>query len=71
MTDTEKWLIEKELNNFKSFHDFHRFAYEHNIIFEEHEWSELRDKLLKILNLQHDTGEKIIKTDLSGFVMPT
>lgn len=70
MTDVEKWMIEKELSNFKSFSDFHKFAYKHNIMFEEHEWRDLRDKLLKILNLTHETGETTIKPDLSGFVMP-
>lgn len=70
MTNLEKSLIENEIKNFKSFSDFHKFAYKYNIIFEEHEWSEYRDRLLKILNKTQQPGETTINADLSGLVMP-
>ena len=45
---------------------FHKFAYKYNIIFEEHEWSDYRDRLLKILNKTQQPGETTINADLSG-----
>ena len=44
MTDYQRSLLESNLKKFKTFMEFVKFTYAHNIEFEHSEWEEFRDK---------------------------
>ena len=67
MTDYQKRILDKKLKEFNSFMDFHKFAYENDIIFNCDEWNYFRDKMKKILS-EKDTH--IINVNLDNLILP-
>jgi hypothetical protein len=49
MTSQQKKDLDEQLKNFKSFMEFHRYAYKHDIYFDNAEWEEYSNKLKRIL----------------------
>lgn len=68
MTEYDRKKLDKALDTFESFMDFHKFSYKHNIVFDNKEWQEYRNKLLKQFN--ETSSETIIEIDTSGIIMP-
>jgi len=48
MTDYERNLLESNLKKFKTFMEFVKFTYAHDIEFDHDEWVEFRDKYFEI-----------------------
>ena len=69
MTPSEKKKLDENMEHFKSFFDFHAYAYENEIEFDNDEWVEYSAKLKqKILN-EKDPSE--IYIDTTGLILPT
>ena len=66
MTPEQKHKLDKKLSEFSSFQEFHSYAYDNNIIFENEEWELYRDILLRKL----DSEKNIIKIDTTGLILP-
>jgi len=49
MTSQQKKDLDEKLKNFKSFMEFHIYAYKHDICFDNEEWEEYKNKLKKII----------------------
>jgi hypothetical protein len=49
MTSQQRKNLDENLKNFKSFMEFHRYAYKHDIYFNNEEWEEYKHKLKKII----------------------
>ena len=48
MTDYQRSLLESNLKKFKTFMEFVKFTYAHDIEFDHDEWVEFRDKYFDI-----------------------
>ena len=67
MTSEQKQNLDKKITQFKSFMDFHKFAYDNNIIFDNEEWEEYSSKLKKILDKNQREN---IYIDTTGLILP-
>ena len=67
MTNYERNLLNNNLKKFKSFMDFVKFTYAHDIEFDHDEWEEFRDKYFEI---KQNGAEEIVNINLDNFVLP-
>ena len=67
MTDYQRSLLESNLKKFKTFMEFVKFTYAHNIEFDHDEWVEFRDRYF---NLKKNGSEEIIDINLDNIIMP-
>lgn len=72
MTSEQKQNLDKKILEFESFVDFHSYAYENNIVFDNEEWEEYRDKFFEILISKRFKSyeESLVTTDLGGLILP-
>ena len=66
MTDYQRSLLESNLKKFKTFMEFVKFTYAHDIEFDHDEWVEFRDKYF---NLKKQV-KNVISVNVTGIVMP-
>lgn len=67
MTDYQRSLLESNLKKFKTFMEFVKFTYAHDIEFDHDEWEEFRDKYF---NIKENGTEEIININLDNFILP-
>ena len=67
MTEYQRSLLESNLKKFKTFMEFVKFTYAHNIEFEHSEWEEFRDKYF---NIKENGTEEVININLDNFILP-
>ena len=67
MTDYQRSLLESNLKKFKTFMEFVKFTYAHNIEFDHDEWVEFRDKYFDI---KENGTEEIVNINLDNFILP-
>mgnify|MGYP001193996324 CR=1 FL=1 len=69
MTDSQKKKLDKEMDNFGSFYDFHKFAYKHDIEFDNDEWVEYSNRLKRKILTEKNKPTKIY-INTSGLILP-
>lgn len=67
MTDYQRSLLESNLKKFKTFMEFVKFTYTHDIEFDHDEWVEFRDKYFDI---KENGTEEIVNINLDNFILP-
>ena len=67
MTNEQKEILDKNIGDFNSFMEFHKFANEHNIIFDNEEWNFYRTIMKKILS---NKKTSIINVNLDNLILP-
>lgn len=67
MTDYERNLLNNNLKKFKSFMDFVKFTYAHDIEFDHDEWEEFRDKYFDI---KENGAEEIVEIQMDNLILP-
>ena len=67
MTSEQKRNLDKKISEFESFVEFHSYAYENDIIFDNEEWEEYSNKMKKILDEKQDSS---IYIDTTGLILP-
>jgi hypothetical protein len=67
MTEYQRSLLDNNLKKFKTFMEFVKFTYAHDIEFEHSEWEEFRDKYF---DLKKNGSEEVININLDNFIMP-
>ena len=67
MTSEQKQNLDKKILEFNSFTEFHSYAYENDIVFDNEEWEEYRDKMKKML---HDNKSNVIEVDFENLIVP-
>lgn len=68
MTDYERNLLNNNLKKFKSFMDFVKFTYAHDIEFDHDEWEEFRDKYFEI---KKNGLVEVLNIKLDNFILPS
>jgi len=68
MTDYQRNLLENNLKKFKTFMDFVKFTYAHDIEFEHSEWEEFRDRYF---DLKKNGSVDVIDINLDNLILPT
>jgi hypothetical protein len=67
MTNYQRSLLESNLRKFKTFMEFVKFTYAHDIEFDHDEWVEFRDKYFDI---KENGAEEIVNINLDNFILP-
>ena len=67
MTSEQRYNLDKKMSDFKSFVEFHSYAYENNIIFDNEEWEEYSNKMKILL---HEKKNAPIYIDTTGLILP-
>jgi len=67
MTSEQRQNLDKKILEFDSFMEFHSYAYEHDIIFDNEEWQEYSTKLKTLLEKKESN---IIKVNLDNLILP-
>ncbi len=67
MTNEQKEILDKKIRDFNSFTEFHKFANEHNIIFDIEEWDFYRTEMKKILS---NKKTNTINVNLDNLILP-
>lgn len=67
MTEQQKINLDKKLKEFNSFMEFHSYAYENDIIFDNDEWQEYSNKLKELL---YEKKNAPIYIDTTGLILP-
>lgn len=65
MTQQQRINLDNQLSNFKSFTDLHRYAFEHDIYFDNTEWQEYSEKFKKILK-----NREITEFNFDNLILP-
>ena len=68
MTDYQRSLLENNLKKFKTFMEFVKFTYAHDIEFEHDEWVEFRDKYF---DLKKNGHESILDVNTDNLILPS
>tara|TARA_B100001093_G_scaffold515223_1_gene591067 strand:- start:696 stop:902 length:207 start_codon:yes stop_codon:yes gene_type:complete len=66
MTSEQKQNLDKKILEFNSFREFHSYAYENDIVFDNEEWEEYRDKMKKMLS---DNKSNVIEVDFENLIV--
>ena len=67
MTDYQRSLLESNLKKFKSFMEFVKFTYAHDIEFDHDEWVEFRDRYF---DLKKNGSEEIVDIKMDNLILP-
>jgi len=67
MTSEQRYNLDKKISEFESFVEFHSYAYENNIIFDNEEWEEYSNKMKKLLREKENAP---IYIDTTGLILP-
>ena len=67
MTDYQRSLLESNLKKFKSFMEFVKFTYAHDIEFDHDEWIEFRDRYF---DLKKNGSEEIVDIQMDNLILP-
>ncbi len=67
MTDYQRSLLESNLKKFKSFMEFVKFTYAHDIEFDHDEWVEFRDRYF---DLKKNGSEEIVEIQMDNLILP-
>ncbi len=67
MTDYQRSLLESNLKKFKSFIEFVKFTYAHDIEFDHDEWVEFRDRYF---DLKKNGSEEIVDIQMDNLILP-
>ena len=67
MTDYQRSLLESNLKKFKSFMEFVKFTYAHDIEFDHDEWVEFRDRYF---DLKKNGSEEIVDIQMDNMILP-
>ena len=67
MTDYQRSLLESNLKKFKSFIEFVKFTYAHDIEFDHDEWVEFRDRYF---DLKKNGSEEIVDIKMDNLILP-
>lgn len=67
MTDYQRSLLESNLKKFKSFMEFVKFTYAHDIEFDHDEWVEFRDRYF---DLKKNGSEEIVDIQMDNLILP-
>jgi len=67
MTDYQRSLLESNLKKFKTFMEFVKFTYAHDIEFDHDEWVEFRDRYF---DLKKNGSEEIIEIKMDNLILP-
>ena len=67
MTSEQRYNLDKKMLDFESFVEFHSYAYENNIIFDNEEWEEYSNKMKKLLREKKNAP---IYIDTTGLILP-
>tara|TARA_X000000950_G_C13844814_1_gene631834 strand:- start:25 stop:243 length:219 start_codon:yes stop_codon:yes gene_type:complete len=68
MTQSQKRKLDKALDNFKSFFEFHDFAFKNDIEFDNDEWIEYSNKLKRKILTKKEPTHVYINT--TGLILP-
>lgn len=68
MTEYQRSLLESNLKKFKTFMEFVKFTYAHDIEFEHDEWVEFRDKYF---DLKKNGHESILDVNTDNLILPS
>ena len=68
MTQSQKNKLDKEMDKFKSFFDFHDFAFKNDIEFDIDEWTEYSNILKRKILTKKEPTKIYINT--TGLVLP-
>ncbi len=68
MTPEQKQNLDRKIAEFDSFMEFHSYAYDNDILFDNEEWEEYSEKMKKILDKKIDSS---IYIDTTGLILPT
>ena len=67
MTDYQRSLLESNLKKFKTFMEFVKFTYAHDIEFDHDEWVEFRDRYF---DLKKNGSEEIVEIQMDNLILP-
>ena len=67
MTDYQRSLLESNLKKFKTFMEFVKFTYAHDIEFDHDEWVEFRDRYS---DLKKNGSEEIVEIQMDNLILP-
>ena len=67
MTDYQRSLLESNLRKFKTFMEFVKFTYTHDIEVDHDEWVEFRDRYF---DLKKNGSEEIVEIQMDNLILP-
>ena len=67
MTGEQRTKLDSKIKEFKSFGEFHEFAYEHDIYFDIDEWEEYSEKMINILE---NNKTNVVNVNLDNLILP-
>lgn len=66
MTHDQKNKLDSKLHEFSSFIDFHKYAFENDILFDMEEWEEYSGKMKKML---HHNRSFVVEVDFENLIV--